>query len=170
MKKSLLIITMVIVGFASLAQAQSRAVLESTYSPPYVKAYQSQSAWVGEKGRVRWDMATYSFDRQGGTGNASGLIDLGIVIPDNAVVVDGLIDVIEATLPTTAEISLQLNAANDILGVTSNMTAGIVATVPVGTAAAAVKMTADRRLYMATPTGTLTQGIFKIWIKSYLSQ
>ena len=157
------------IGVASISIAQSDLTTNTDY--PYSKAYQNQSAWVGEKGRVRWDMVTYSVDRQGGTPNAAGLIDLGIDIPDNAIIIDGLVDVITTQLPLTNTVAIQLNTANDIITAATNFASGtgLYATIPVGTAATGVKATADRDLSMAI-TGVITQGVWKIWIKSYLSQ
>ena len=131
MKKSILIISLIVLGFATFASAQSRAVLESTYTPPYAKAYQSEGVWIGEKGRVRYDIVTYSVARHGGVANASGLIDTGITIPDNAIVVDGLMDVIVGTVPTDTTVALQLNTGNDVYSASTNTSLiSIISTVP----------------------------------------
>lgn len=94
-----------------------------------------------------------------------GTTSLGITIPDNAVVWDGYVDVTTAfgATGTTATVALYLNTANDILSETAYTntfnSAGIKAIVPLGTAATAVKMTADRVLYLVVTGHAYTSGV-----------
>lgn len=123
---------------------------------------------AGDANTVRY-VARASFDAA--TDGAVGTNSLGITIPDNAIVWDGYIDVTTALsgTGTTAEVGLRLNADDDIyVGVDYTNAldaAGIVATVPLGTAATAVKMTAARTLSVVITDHALTSGAFTVTLE-----
>lgn len=117
---------------------------------------------------------SYDFDQQGG---ASGDITLaGTPLPDNAIVWDGVVDVITPLTSGgsgTAAVSTA-QAANDLItaAVVSGSpwsTAGSKAIVPVGTAAASIKMTAARAPKLVIAVADLTAGKFNLFIEYYLS-
>jgi len=102
----------------------------------------------------------------GGTHGAIGTNSLGVTIPDNAVVYDGYIDVIDVVTGTgvLATVGIDMNVNDDIFAadtVTNAFKAvGIVATVPLGSAATAVKSTAARAISVVVGTEAVTGGTF----------
>jgi hypothetical protein len=117
---------------------------------------------------------TYDFDSQGG---ASGDIVLqGTPLPKNAIIWDGVVDVItvpesggSATIAvTTAQSANDLITAAAISG-SPWSTTGLKALVPVGDAAHGIKMTADRAPKIVIGTADLTKGKLNLFIEYYLS-
>ena len=112
--------------------------------------------------------ATYSFASEGG---AVGAVSLGVTIPDNAIMYDGYIDVTSPILPMTNDttIAIGVNAANDILAAvlaTNTFAAnGIKATVPLGTAASAVKATNALPVKVTIGTSPVTGGVFTVFLE-----
>lgn len=170
MKKSIAFLSClaVLAGIALVAYSQSDLTTNTAY--PWTAAYQSESAGIPEasKHKVGWASVTYSVARHTG---AVGAKSIGVVIPDNAVVMQGVIDVMTAILPVASTNAIHLQTANDILTAGTNVldSTGIKACTPVDTAASAIKMTADRTLTLTTTGNAITQGVFKIWIKYYQS-
>jgi len=115
---------------------------------------------LAERKTAGWYVGTYDYALDGG---AVGDIALDCVVPDNFIVYDGLIEVVTPVTPVTNMCSLKLNAAGDILAASTNLSATLVDTIPVGTAATAVKMTADRTLTV-TFTSAATAGKFRVWL------
>lgn len=93
------------------------------------------------------------------------------VIPDNAIVKDGAIDTITALSGSgSPTVALGLNTTTDIKGATAIASyTGVIATVPVGTAATSVKMTAQRALTATIAAGTVSAGKFNVFLEYYLS-
>lgn len=112
---------------------------------------------------------TYDYDVHGG---AIGTITLPLDLPDNAIVHDGLIDVVTApTSDGSATIALGLNTTTDLKTATAIASySGIVAMIPVGTAATAVKLTADRSLQLTIGAAALTAGKLNIFMNYYISE
>jgi len=117
---------------------------------------------------------SYDFDAQGGV---KGDITLaGTPLPDNAIVWDGVVDVItpltgggSATAAvTTAQSANDLITAADVTGAPWS-TAGSKALVPVGDASNSIKMTAERAPKLVIGTAALTAGKFNLFIEYYLS-
>lgn len=112
--------------------------------------------------------ATYDFAVHGG---AVGDIPLDLDLPPNAVVYDGLVDVI--TAPTSggaATVALKIEGAADLLAATAiSSVTGQLDTVPNGAAANAVKTTDTRTLTVTVATAALTAGKMNIFLKYYLS-
>jgi hypothetical protein len=117
---------------------------------------------------------SYDFDVSGG---AVGDITLvGTPLPDNAIIWDGVVDVITpltAVGGATAAVSTS-QAANDLITAAAVAgapwsTAGSKAIVPVGTAAASIKLTANRAPKLVIATDDLTAGKFNLFIEYYLS-
>ena len=120
------------------------------------------------KGVVMTAIATYDFAVNGG---AISAIDLGITIPNNAVVLDGMIDVITtATSATDAgTMAIHLQSANDIVSAAaisaSGWDAGLTAIIPLGTAASAIKLTAARAVTATIAVEAFTAGKFHVIIR-----
>lgn len=120
--------------------------------------------------KIQVAIGTYDFAVQGG---AIGTVDLlgldgkPVVIPQGAIIMDSLIDVItQGATSTSATIALTAQTAGDIraaLGAASYT--GLLAGIPVGTAATSIKMTADRTLRATIATGTVTAGKFNVIIE-----
>jgi len=117
---------------------------------------------------------SYDFDEQGG---AMGDINLvGEPLPDNAIIWDGCVDVIEALTGaggTTAALSTS-QSANDLITAAAISGApwssiATVVIVPVGTVAACIKMTAERHPKLVIGSHDLTAGKFNLFLQYFLS-
>lgn len=119
--------------------------------------------------------ATYDFAKQGGAVSAIQLLGpdgKAAVLPKGAIVRDCLIDVL--TAPTSgggATIALGTGqAATDLKAATAiGSYTGLVTCVPVGTAATAIKLTADRTPTATIATAALTAGKINVLIHYELS-
>lgn len=112
-------------------------------------------------------IAQFDFAVQGGavgTVNLLGLDGKAAVLPQNAIIVNSLIDVITpGATAASGTIAITAQSAGDIkaaLGAASYT--GLVAGIPVGTAATSIKMTADRTLQATIATGAITAGKFNV--------
>ncbi len=127
-------------------------------------------------------VAQYSFAIDGGAIAAAGFNlrspkSLGsnggpkVVLPKGAVVMGCYIDVITPlTTSASGTMALQVQAANDIIGATAAASyTGIVACTPTGTAATAIKLTADSTLKAVIATGAITAGKFNLHVMYVLS-
>lgn len=172
MKKIIIWLTILgLVGiFGLAASAQNVSTLVSGYSSTWSRAKQDQSVVFGaQAGGVL--VATYSFNFDGA---AATNIDLDVYMPSNAVVYDGIIDVITPVEPhaATNTVRLTLETGGDVLAATTNLgyAAGFYDTIPAGTAATAFQTTARRQLTMQTAGATPTGGVFKVflvWFQSF---
>jgi len=114
-------------------------------------------------------MAVYDFAVDGG---AIGAIGLGVTIPDNAIIWDGFYDVITTLTSATdaATIALHAQSANDLktaTAISSGTTWDVAqpkAIVPVGTAAACIKLTAARELTATIAVEAVTAGKFVLYV------
>lgn len=88
------------------------------------------------------------------------------VIPDNAVVLDSYVDVVTALAGTGAYVSFSTGkAAADIKALTAIASVtGILRGIPDGTAAAAIKMTADVNPKMVISSAALTAGVLSLYV------
>lgn len=116
---------------------------------------------------------SYDFDIQGG---AQGDITLaGEPLPKNAIVWDGVVDVITALVGSGASAAVSTSqSANDLITSAAISgapwsTTGSKALVPVGDAAHSIKMTADRAPKLVIASADLTAGKFNLFIEYYLS-
>lgn len=117
---------------------------------------------------------TYDFAARGG---AVGDIELnGEALPKGAIIWDGVVDVITpltggagaTAAVSTAQQANDLITAAVVAGAPWS-TAGSKALVPVGTAAASIKLTADRHPKLVVGTNPLTAGKFNLFIEYYRS-
>ena len=118
--------------------------------------------------------ARYDFSDQGGSDVGSiTLKDVNggnAVLPDGAIITNVIFDVLtapvssgSATLAFTAQSAADLKAA-----LAYGSWTGLVAGIPVGTAATAIKLTASRTLTMAIAVATLTAGKIDMIIEYHL--
>jgi hypothetical protein len=116
----------------------------------------------------------YSFAVQGGaTGSSIFLLrDLTdttsyCTIPDNAVVKQAFIDVL--TAGTGGSVAVNIQTAGDLKAAASaSAYTGIVAGIPVDTAATMIKLTADRTPWLAITNSAVTAGVFNVYIEYVL--
>ena len=95
---------------------------------------------------------------------------LAVTIPDNAIVIGGSIDVIEAvTSDGSATVAISLVAANDLLTATAKASLGIKAQKPLAAVIAQpIKLEADKPVTVTVGTAALTAGKINgyiIWIE-----
>ena len=113
--------------------------------------------------------ATYDFSAHGG---AIGDVALDLKLPDNAIVYQGLIDVItDPTSGGSATVALKIEGTADLLAATAIASVtGQLDTIPDGTATNAVKLTAERTLTVTVATAALTAGKFHVYLSYFLSE
>lgn len=124
-------------------------------APAIYKAKYDFSVHGGAVGSISLDDDVGDLSNPLGTVNAS--------IPNKFVVYGGFIDIVTTlTSGGAATIAVGLNTTTDIKAATAvaSWTAGIMAIVPVATAASAVKLTADREVVITVATAALTAGKF----------
>lgn len=119
----------------------------------------------------------YDFSVQGGAvGSFNLLEDLDdtqstITIPDNAIITFAMVDILTAMASAggAGTIALSSEGAGDLLAaVDADTLSGLVAGIPVKSAATAIKMTADRTLAGAIAVEALTAGKFDLYVEFYL--
>jgi hypothetical protein len=129
------------------------------------------------QGSVTKHVAKFTYDFGTQAGAAGNITMVGDPLPDNAIIWDGVMDVILA--PTGAggtTLAVSIQAANDL--VTAAAVAGapwstadtMIALVPVGVVAHAIKLTAARSPYVTIGTHDLTAGRIIVIIEYYLSE
>ena len=113
-------------------------------------------------------IGVYDFDVDGGAIGDYVLCKL----PDNTIITNVIIDCITTPAPTTTStFAIAANTANDLLSATAVGAdwngAKLVAGIPVGTTATAVKLTADRDITLSIATGAFTAGKFAVHIEYF---
>lgn len=102
--------------------------------------------------------ATYDFDVDGGAVSAIGL---GVSLPDNAVIINSFYEVITAMASSgnAGTFALSVESANDIVtAVDADTVSGLVAGIPEGTLANAVKLTSEQEITFTIAVEDLTAG------------
>lgn len=124
-------------------------------------------------------VAKYSFAKQGG---AVGTIDLlenlespasKAKLPVNAVIKQVTIDILTAFTSTggTGTIAVKAQSAGDLLAaVDADTLSGLVAGIPVGTAATSIKLTAERTLQLVVAVAALLTGKANVIVEYYISE
>lgn len=118
---------------------------------------------------------TYDFSKLGG---AIGSVNLQnedgkkCIVPNKAIIENALIDnITTATGNVGATIALTAQTAGDLKAATAFASyTGLLAGVPVDTAATAIKMTADRTVLATIATATITAGKFNVLIRYVMSE
>jgi len=138
-----------------------------------INGLDDSAAFADGLSRVRLATATYDFAVDGG---AISAIDLGVTIPDNAIILDGMVDVITTLTSATdaATIALHAESANDIVTAVAILTAtdwdaGLRPIKPLGTSATAVKTTAARAITATIAVEAVTAGKFVVFLRYVLS-
>lgn len=106
----------------------------------------------------------------------AGTYTLGLKLPAGAIVLQGLVDVVTTFTSATdaATIALRIQSANDLVSAiaisngANPWDAGLKATVPVDTAATAIKLTAEREVQAVVAVETLTAGKLRVYVRYYL--
>lgn len=145
-----------------------------TASTAELNSLDDSAAFADGLSRVRVASATYDFAVDGGE---IGPIDLGVEIPDNAIVLDGMVDVITTLTSATdaATVALSVDNAGDIVAaiaiddVSAPWDEGLQAIVPLGTAATAVKTTAAGAMAATIAEEAVTAGKFVVILRYVLS-
>lgn len=176
MKKLTLLLSAFLLAFAAQAASlPSHKDVENMLNLSATAGPKVELGTLITKKKVQVLKATYSYAVQGGASTASiNLLDTdgkAAKLPDNAVVKQVLIDVLtaptsdgSATIALTAQSAGDLKAATAIASIT-----GLVAGVPVGSAATMIKLTAERTVQMSVAVAPLTAGKFNVFIEYYLS-
>lgn len=121
--------------------------------------------------------ALYDFSVLGGAASTINLRDPDdstktVTLPDNAVITTAYIDVLTAMASAggAGTIALTANSAGDLkAAVDADTLSGIVACIPVGSAATAIKLTAERTLSVTIGTEALTAGKFMLVVEYFVS-
>lgn len=159
-------------GGLSLGSGAGTAI---TATAAEINSLDDSAAYADGLSRVRVATATYDFAEHGGAVSAIGL---GVTIPDNAVVLDGMIDVITTCTTAAADagtMAIHIEGANDIVSaiavsdVSNPWDAGLKAIIPLGTAATAIKTTAAREITATIATQAFTAGKFVVILRYVLS-
>ena len=117
--------------------------------------------------------AVWDFAVQGGAvGSLLLLDDRGnpAKLPSGSIITGGLIEVITALTSTggTGTVALTANAAADLLAaVDADTLSALHALIPVGTAATAIKLTAERQITLTIATNALLTGKIAVYIDYY---
>jgi hypothetical protein len=128
-------------------------------------------------GRVRVARATY--DISGGDDGTVGSHGLGVTIPDNAIILDGVIDVIttfDDGDDDSATIAIQVEGANDIVTATAISggsdiwDAGLQDIIPDGTATNMVKTTDDREITAVVADDEIDAGKLVVFLRYVVSE
>jgi len=131
------------------------------------------------KNREHSMKCVYDFAKQGGAIGAINLknsaLDSTCVVPKGAIIRDVIVDVVTAvTSGGAATVALTTGqTAADLLGATAKTSFtlnALLAGVPVGTAATAFKLTADRTLSATVATAALTAGKLNVHVKYQISE
>lgn len=109
-------------------------------------------------------MQEWDFARDGG--GIGNIAFRGPQIPSGFRITSTFIEVLTGvTGGANAEIAITMNSAGDLKAsavLTAYASAGVVAGIPVGTAASSVKATADRTIYLTVSVAALTAGKIRL--------
>lgn len=128
------------------------------------------------KHTTKYVKCSYNFATQGGAVGAISLLDedgRACTLPNKAIIRDALLDVVTApTSGGSATIAFGSGqATNDLKAATAIASlTGLVAGVPVGTAATAIKLTADRSPTLTVAVAALTAGKINVLIQYQISE
>lgn len=121
----------------------------------------------------------YSFAKQGGAVGAINLLtDLNqpgslAKLPSGAIIKSVIVDILTAMSSTGggATVALSAQSAGDLLAAVDGDTlSGLVAGIPVGSAATSIKLTAERTLQATVAVEALLTGKFNVIVEYYISE
>lgn len=156
----------------TLAQDQAATFDLNRASPGAMQKHALGTRVVADQ--VRLVTATYDFAINGGAIGTFNLLNPDtrqpVRLPKGAIIIDCIIDVLTAgTTSASGTMALTSQGAGDIKAALAAASyTGRVACIPVGTAATAIKLTADRTLTYTIATGALTNGKWDVKIQ-YIS-
>jgi len=162
-------------GTAITSTAAELNILDGvTATAAEINSLDDSAAFADGLSRVRVATATYDFAVDGGAVSAIGL---GVTLPDNAIMLDGMVDVVTTLTSAgdTATVAIHAESANDLVtAVAINdggnpWDAGLHAIIPLGTAASAVKLTAAREITATIAVEDVTAGKFVVFVRYVLS-
>jgi hypothetical protein len=161
------------------AAGGTRADMLGTADALNLSATAGPSVRLGNKlvrDKVQTIVLKYDFAVQGGAASSTiNLLDIetgkSAKLPKGALVVDCIIDVIT---PAVGAGSISISTGKAVADLKAATAAasytGLVACVPVGSAATAIKQTADVTPSIATTVGTITAGKFYVVLQYILSE
>lgn len=153
----------------TLAQDQAATFDLNRASPGAMVKHALGSRVVDDQ--VRLITATYDFSIQGGAIGTGNLVNAAtkqpVRLPKGAIIIDCIIDVLTAgTTSASGTMALTAQSAADIKAALAAASyTGRLACIPLGTAATAIKLTADRTLTYTIATGALTNGKWDVKIQ-----
>ena len=163
-------------GTAITSTAAELNILDGvTATAAEINSLDDSAAFADGLSRVRLATATYDFAVNGG---AISAIPLAATVPDNAVILDGMVDVVTTCTSDGADagtMALSVEGANDIVTAiaisdgTNPWDAGLKAIIPLGTAATAIKTTAARAITATIAGQAFTAGKFVVFLRYVLS-
>jgi len=123
----------------------------------------------------RWAKAEYDFAVDGG---AISAIDLGVTIPDNAIIVGGFIEVLTTCTSSddSGTMAISVEGANDIVTATAISAggniwdAGIHDIIPDSTGSTAVKTSQARNITATIAVDAFTAGKFNVWLEYVIGE
>jgi hypothetical protein len=148
-----------------------------TASAAELNELDNDAAVADGHGRVRVARATY--DISGGDDGTVGSHGLGVTIPDNAIILDGVIDVITTFTDNdddSATIAIQVEGANDIVTATaisggSNIwNAGLQDIIPDGAATNMVKTTGAKEITAVVADDEIDAGKLVVFLRYVVSE
>jgi len=116
---------------------------------------------------TRWAKVEWDFATDGGTVSGSP-ITLSLTLPDNSIVIGGVVEVITAvTSSSSATVALGVTgAATALLAATGKADFALGAVLPLAAVSAApIKLPAATALTLTVATSNLTAGKFNIWVE-----
>lgn len=119
--------------------------------------------------------AQYDFAVSGGAIGSYKLLDENgdnVILPIKAIITQVYIDIVTAFTSTggTGTIALSANSSGDLkAAVDADTLSGVVAGIPVGTAASMVKLTAERQILLEVATAALTAGKLNCFVEFAIS-
>lgn len=127
------------------------------------------------KNQYRVLKCTYDFAKVGGAVSSINLQNEDgqkCIVPNKAIILQVIIDVLTAgTTSASGTMALTAQSAGDLKAALAAASyTGLVAGIPVGTAATAIKMTADRTVIGTIATGALTAGKWNVLIQYMISE
>ena len=148
-------------GSACTATGSELSLLDADNTEP------ASGAWVAVS---RWAKAEYDF---AGAGGAIGDFDLGVTIPDNALVLSCIVERLTAfTSGGSATVALKIEGANDVITATAFDNAQFTGEVVAGAAVASTKFktTQARNVTMTVATAALTAGKYNFHIEYLIGE
>lgn len=171
--------TAVTAGKLATDAVETDKILDNNVTEDKINGGAITEAKLGNEGTdglhaIRYAKATYDFAADGGSISA---IDLGVNIPDNAVIIDGVVDVITTLESATdaATIAIHVEGADDIvsavaISAATDWDAGLHDIVPDGTAANIVKTTAAQAITATIAVEAVTAGKFEVLLRYMISE